>query len=417
MCSDKAKGTCYSRGDVRRPVCCLRRGAQCNGLTGAPSTTSGERSVVHMGAAVKGGGEQDGVNEEKSVGGGARGWLLSVQTLTLKDTQVSTHSCLSPDATGFTAQSWRDASGSGGNCEELNGSDPRSRATGHSAEAFGRGKLTVVSISYTGGRCRSWPHRFGTLKYQPRDTQSVSSIHVLYFRHISSWAKPLTLRGNIGLSYQMFTVGFLWFAAMRQLGENRQVIGRVLVINLNWYFVYSAFITQLTLLKLQRDVRWMKMHTVALNRPTAGLIPLVSTATVGLYKTYVCLELLWVLTEKCWLIPSSSLVSTGTWRGFSLLCWEQSNSGFCCLVLQHKLWSDVVKLWSQSGLVWTWTKLFWRLSWSIDWARIVVCNISSLPNTMEVRLLYSMCSIWASFSSFYTWVLSIDFFALEIFPC
>lgn len=34
----------------------------------APSATSRERTAVHMGAAVKGGGEQDGVNEEM-VGG------------------------------------------------------------------------------------------------------------------------------------------------------------------------------------------------------------------------------------------------------------------------------------------------------------------------------------------------------------
>lgn len=43
-------------------------GACCNEQRAAPSTTSRERIVIHMGAAVKGGGERDGVNE-KMVGG------------------------------------------------------------------------------------------------------------------------------------------------------------------------------------------------------------------------------------------------------------------------------------------------------------------------------------------------------------
>lgn len=47
----------------------LPQAAGCsNEQKAAPSTTSRERTVVHMGPAVKGGEEQDGVNEEM-VGG------------------------------------------------------------------------------------------------------------------------------------------------------------------------------------------------------------------------------------------------------------------------------------------------------------------------------------------------------------
>lgn len=65
-----------------------------------PSTTSGERTVVHMGAAVKGGGEQDGVNEE-TVGGRLGDGV---------QTHVCLHNTLCPDVTKRTA------AGSDGTC-------------------------------------------------------------------------------------------------------------------------------------------------------------------------------------------------------------------------------------------------------------------------------------------------------------
>lgn len=56
--------TMYGSAAIRLPVSCLGLdGVLFNEQGAAPSITSIESTAVHMGAAVKCGGEQDGVND------------------------------------------------------------------------------------------------------------------------------------------------------------------------------------------------------------------------------------------------------------------------------------------------------------------------------------------------------------------